>query len=353
MQTHPWHSHNLHVARKLSFWLALGLLLFNDHWLKLHAPSWFSGKLSDCTGLFIVAPVTLWFLAWFVPQPKQSNCLALAVFVALGVLFVWFKAVPAGNAWINQWVKVTLDPSDLLALPLLGVSAWQWLQPTGFRQTHLPRLHWAYVLAGVACLATAPEPPPPAIEHLGVYENTVFAEVYNSEVYAPSNRLEYIGNGRWIFADATLPSTSTQAQMCRVNHPNICYRLNDPAQTVEYSTDEGATWQVVWRERRQEFVQRYDNLPILGRQFVWVTYPFLPTSINRTVYNRLHLTQLAIHENSEIEYEVLVSLYDNGLLYRNTAGTWQVESMIVETAEGEVVLLSRKPRVFNEGCYYS
>lgn len=131
MHTQTWHSRNLHIARKLSFWLALGLLLFNDHWLKLHAPSWLTGKLSDVAGLFIIAPVTLWILAWCVPLPKQSNHLALAVFAALGVLFVWFKAVPAGNAWINQWVQVTLDSSDLIALPLLGVSAWQWCQPIG------------------------------------------------------------------------------------------------------------------------------------------------------------------------------------------------------------------------------
>jgi hypothetical protein len=111
--------------------LALALLIANDHWLKGAdmIPTWLTGKLSDLAGM-LVAPVLLAVLL----RVRSRRALA-ACHVAVGLVFAAIQLSPAcAGLWSAMmgtigfpWT-ITCDPTDLLALPLLGLS-WQLLVP--------------------------------------------------------------------------------------------------------------------------------------------------------------------------------------------------------------------------------
>ncbi|PRQ07094.1 hypothetical protein [Enhygromyxa salina] len=111
--------------------LALAVLITNDHWLKGAdvIPAWLTGKLSDFAGM-LVAPVLLAALL----RVRTRGALA-ACHVAVGLVFAAIQLSPAcAGLWSGlmglvgfPWV-ITCDPTDLLALPLLGLS-WQLLVP--------------------------------------------------------------------------------------------------------------------------------------------------------------------------------------------------------------------------------
>ncbi len=109
------------------WWGALALLLVNDHVLKGSGllPGWLTGKLSDCAGL-VVAPV---LLAALLGARRGRG--VLGAHVAVGAWFtlvnLWPSAARATEAVMGllglSW-KLWCDPTDLVALPALGLSAW-------------------------------------------------------------------------------------------------------------------------------------------------------------------------------------------------------------------------------------
>ncbi|MFV8752333.1 hypothetical protein ACNOYE_17425 [Nannocystaceae bacterium ST9] len=124
----------LHPERALPTlpWIAaLGLLVVNDHVLKGSGllPGVITGKLSDFAGL-LVAPV---LLATLVRARTRTSL--LACHVAVGLVFAGIQlSLPFADLWSaamgllgHPW-RITSDPSDLLALPMLLVS-WRVLVP--------------------------------------------------------------------------------------------------------------------------------------------------------------------------------------------------------------------------------
>lgn len=124
---------------------AVSLLLLNDHVLKAAWPSWTTGKLSDVAGM-VFFPLLLAALAeLFLPLRRPTHRQVLAACIgATAAVFASVQLIPvAANAYSEimgalQWpfrfaldstanplaVRVTPDPSDLLALPALVV-AWR------------------------------------------------------------------------------------------------------------------------------------------------------------------------------------------------------------------------------------
>lgn len=96
------------------FLLGLGLLLVNDFYLKQHFGNWWTGKLSDISGL-IIFPL---FLTALFPKQKMAS------FVGTIILFTIWK-LPLSNALIayansiNIPLGRTIDYTDLFAFVVL------------------------------------------------------------------------------------------------------------------------------------------------------------------------------------------------------------------------------------------
>lgn len=122
----------LHPTRALlapSWLAALALLAINDHVWKDAWPGLITGKLSDLAGLY-AAPALLASVLVVRGRTGLRAC-----HVAIGVVFAAIKLSPwAAAAWAGllaglgwPWA-ITVDPSDLLALPALWLS-WRALTP--------------------------------------------------------------------------------------------------------------------------------------------------------------------------------------------------------------------------------
>lgn len=117
------------------------VLILNDHLFKAAYPGFVTGKLSDFAGLLFF-PYLLHAL-WTAIAPKRASLMGCVV--ATGVVFTAIQLLPvAGSTWCwmlgaLQWigwsvfallagdalpslvpVTHTADPTDLLALPMLG-----------------------------------------------------------------------------------------------------------------------------------------------------------------------------------------------------------------------------------------
>ncbi|WP_437938621.1 hypothetical protein [Sorangium sp. So ce341] len=107
-------------------WLgALALLVLNDHALKGSGllPGWATGKLSDFAGL-LVAPAVLASLLRL-----SSRRGFLGAHVATGAVFSAIKLAPEAARAVEALMaltplpwRITVDPTDLIALPMLVVS---------------------------------------------------------------------------------------------------------------------------------------------------------------------------------------------------------------------------------------
>lgn len=96
------------------FLVSLALLLLNDFYFKYEYHNWFTGKISDFTGLFVFAV----FLIVFFPSHKKMVC------ILCGLFFCWWKS-PLSNSFIDffNYINIPLnrviDYTDLLALSVL------------------------------------------------------------------------------------------------------------------------------------------------------------------------------------------------------------------------------------------
>lgn len=115
---------------------AMALVALNDHVLKGAGllPGWLTGKLSDFAGLYF-APLLvaeLWMLAR--PSPVARVAVRRVMWAALGfgVLFTSIKTYPPADRLYEAVLTALLprpagnivDPTDLVALVMLGVAVW-------------------------------------------------------------------------------------------------------------------------------------------------------------------------------------------------------------------------------------
>jgi len=126
---------------------SVGLLLLNDHVLKLHWPGVLTGKLSDVVGL-VFFPLLLAALVeaprWLRASYQPSRAIVLIAIIVTGSVFTAINLWEGADGWVErgfgvlQWivfrqpwtgsspetVVLTRDPTDLVALPMLLV-AWR------------------------------------------------------------------------------------------------------------------------------------------------------------------------------------------------------------------------------------
>lgn len=123
--------------------LAVVVLVVNDRLLKGGGvlPGWLTGKLSDVAGLFFF-PLLLTALARLAAwpllrrRPPLTRRLLAGAIVLTAVGFAAVKLIPsvgyafaAVSAWLEPLdrfarVVVVQDPTDLMVLPVLALTAW-------------------------------------------------------------------------------------------------------------------------------------------------------------------------------------------------------------------------------------
>jgi hypothetical protein len=143
------------------WWLALAVLLVNDHLLKGAGilPGWLTGKLSDFAFL-VVLPV----LATTLLPVRLSGRRMVAFAVVVGIFVAAKVSLPATNAllaalaWVGIRWQMKPDPTDLIALLILPVS-WH-IAGGGWVGNRIPRRRLlefvGMVIGAAACVATEP-----------------------------------------------------------------------------------------------------------------------------------------------------------------------------------------------------
>lgn len=256
------------------------VLLLNDHVLKGLWPGWFTGKLSDLSGL-VMAPALLGFLLAVAVPRLSPGVLRTVSVLAVGAGFAWVKTVAAGAAFasdvwsvVNGPSVILRDPTDLLALPGVMVAWFVWerarrQQPIGGDAARRVRLAVVLPVAVIAVAATSPPAPPHAV--VGVDEVDGRIRVSGDFGSAISDT----GTGGWrtetepasVEAQLDEPydmdselSWRRQATACVPDDPEHCYRVRgdggdkDPSGEVADSDvlgvdetfDGGRVWSTSW-----------------------------------------------------------------------------------------------------------
>lgn len=194
-----WRLPRLHPARALltPTWLAaLAVLALNDHLFKGSGllPGGVTGKLSDFAGM-IVAPALLAALIGV-----RSRRGLLLCHLAIGSVFAAINLSPAAaDAWawlmglVFPW-RITVDPTDLVALPALALG-WRLLVPAMQRplpDLALPRLARSTAMLAGTFLCVATSPPPRGDDDGGEWDTGLTTGDIN---YQPFDGDVYVHNG--------------------------------------------------------------------------------------------------------------------------------------------------------------
>ncbi|MFF5228978.1 hypothetical protein [Dactylosporangium sp. NPDC000521] len=257
--------------------VAVLVLLVNDRLLKAAAPGVVTGKLSDVAGL-VFAPALVAAVCCLLVPRLPARWAAAGSTVLVGAAFAVVKAVPGGAdvasaAWsVIRPSTILADPTDLLALPALGIAWWvRGRTLTPVVSASIARGVRAAVVLPFAVLGVAATSAPyySAVDRVVVVDGQVRVLRYNAFHGLPD------GPGDLADAAATVDGTTWTAlkepvtpdlppratSACVPDRPDVCYRVVPGRLAVEESTDAGRTWRMSWQvtEGRRTFLARGDS----------------------------------------------------------------------------------------------
>ena len=171
--------------------LSLGLILLNALVFQPFSPSWVTGKLADLAWMIVLPVATASLLGFLWPNSEKSNFWVATIAIAAG--FSLIKTLPAVNNFARNVffelfhvpLKLTLDPSDLLALIGILLAAWIW-----FHRWQINRRIWRFaplILLAMAGLADAVDPGYDQIDCLALDGEAIIA-------FTPERSLAYFGD---------------------------------------------------------------------------------------------------------------------------------------------------------------
>ncbi len=307
------------------------ILLLNDHVLKHLSPSWFTGKLSDFSGLFFFPFLVALFLFELIRHLRifdnfNSNQWLLIGFGICAILFSTLKTVPFINHFaINSLgvllqtpVQIILDPTDLVALGMFLPAWFLWnhiqTDPPAFfsnKQILVP-----IILAAFASIASTHAVPPPFTDSFFVKDGNLYA--YSSSYQG--GLIQYIGQNTWIaIDDDSIPIPEYRSHqgedekiVCSVLNPHHCFRIRN-LPFVEESFDNGKTWSIAWEVPDGRKII-FDRGGKGGQNTIPNDLIFIPN-----------------------EDRLFVAMVDNGLLVRSPEGNWQQISLNLIREDGLLI----------------
>ncbi|WP_410644836.1 hypothetical protein [Amycolatopsis sp. lyj-346] len=325
-----WAAHPLIIG-------AAVVLLLNDHVLKPAWPGLVTGKLSDVAGLVAAPPV----LGLLLGLCLAGRIGAAAAVLVTGAGFAWVKLTAVGAdvasaTWsvVNGPSVVLADPSDLVALPALGLSWWVWRRvaaapplPDGL--VFRVRVIVATPFAVLAITATsAPADTTPAVESVRSEGSQVVIEAADG-IYSSAS-----GVDGWRFLSPVPPQMDPsamrpkrQTEVCVPDVAAHCYRVRGTADLdmsgtlpsggrqpgVDETTDAGRTWHTAW------------ELPVARWEFVMRQHPFPAGVVNPSKVASVEVAVRAVPGG----HEVIVANGVEGLLVRGADGAWRRVPVVV------------------------
>ncbi|WP_433351553.1 hypothetical protein ACQP25_00740 [Microtetraspora malaysiensis] len=232
--------------------LALAVLLLNDHVLKGLWPGPVTGKLSDVAGLVVAPPLATLLL----------RCPAPVAIALTGTLFTLVKATAAGAeaaSWLWSLLipsRVVADPTDLIALPALGLAWLAWRQAVRRPPVRLPHAVLVVPVAVFAVTATSAIPPAPSAVSVAVNGTAVVVDVTDHQARASTD-----GGATW-HPWTENRTYAPQSSACVPGEQAHCYRIRPGLLGVEETTDGGNTWSTSWAVssgRRHWLDRTYQN----------------------------------------------------------------------------------------------
>ena len=292
------------------------LLVINDHVLKIVAPSFLTGKLSDCAGLFFFPFLLAAIFAPLRVSIQRSGALAFAITAS------WFTLIKTSDVGIaltqamlrpllGYPVAITRDPTDLFALVVL-IPAWRlWNRANDpARAEHRDARAWMMLaFASLAALATSPTPPTPVFNRVVVEGKSIYMGADYTRMIAAS----YDGGKTWneVYEQQRVSSEPPRLQsvVCERGNAQNCYRTG--TDRVEESRDGGASWQTAWSVPlgRREFMERVAR----RRGFFGVSKP-----INLGPYDLALMEPVGANSLSTL----VVAMGNEGVLVRTPENEW-------------------------------
>lgn len=241
--------------------LAFVLLLLNDHLLRRLWPSAITGKLGDFAWLFLIPLAVLAALALITPGrgPRRARALPLVAYASVALTYTLAKTLPAihdlvvstASGLFGFPVGWRLDPSDLIALVSLGLSALLWARtpaPQEPSRVGAPAGWLALIAAALLTVANSPAPDP-GIYCLDERAGEVDAFAGYATYRSTDGGLTWAPLPNQARGACPNPWESTSGQMLTVadpNSPQRQYRVT-PGQSIELSDDGGATWRMIYQ----------------------------------------------------------------------------------------------------------
>ncbi len=308
---------------------ATTVLLLNDHVFKPAWPGLVTGKLSDFAGLVAAPPVLGLLLGLFLAG--RTAAAAAVLVTGAGFALVKLTAAGAGAAsavWsvVNGPSAILADPTDLVALPALGLSWWAWRRvatapPLAVRL----RVVAAVPFTVLAITATsAPSENIPAVQSVRSEGTQVVIEADGGFYGSVS------GVDGWRFLSEAppppWPTPRKQVQACAPEAAAHCYRVhgadvvNDTRGGrllgVDETTDGGRTWHTAW------------EVPAVRWEFVQRQHPFPAGIVNVAKLASTEVSVRAVPGG----HQVIVANGVEGLAVRDAGGTWRrVPVVVAET----------------------